>query len=155
MQCLCLLVVVALLLTIVPGRTETPKAGPLIGYTEFRTNLPGGRHANVRTMRAMVVNLDGSGRRELAPELAWEPETWTQFASWSPDGSKAIIGSGWQDPENAKWEEEHKRFRMEPGKWRYDGYLYDLASGALTNVCAVDRVSHYNGVSFSPDGRKL
>jgi len=83
---------------------------PLIGYAELRTDLPGGRHANVRTMRAAVVRVDGSGRRVLAEELAREPDTWTQFAGWSPDGTKAIIARGWNDPENACWEEEHKTF---------------------------------------------
>ena len=29
----------------------------LVGYNEFRTNLPGGRHANVRTTRAMVMRI--------------------------------------------------------------------------------------------------
>jgi hypothetical protein len=41
----------------------------LIGYTEFRTDLPGGRHANVKTRRAVVVKADGTGRRVLAEEL--------------------------------------------------------------------------------------
>jgi TolB protein len=127
----------------------------LIGYTELRTNLPGGRHANTSTSRAFVVHLDGTGRRELAPHLADAPDTWTQFTGWSPDGATAIVGSGWQDPENATWEEENKTFRMEPGRWRYDSWLMDLASGKSTNVTAVDRVSHYNGVSFSADGKKL
>ncbi|MDA0813170.1 MAG: hypothetical protein O3C21_12390, partial [Verrucomicrobia bacterium] len=127
----------------------------LIGYTELRTDLPGGRHANTRTSRAFVVNLDGSGRRELAPHLAQAADTWTQFAGWSMDGATAIIGSGWQDPENAKWEEENKTFRMELGRWRYDSWLMDLASGNLTNVSEVERVSHYNAASFSADGTKL
>jgi len=82
-----------------------------LGYTELRTNLPGGRHANVRTMRAVVVNADGSARRVLAEGLARDPNTWTQFAGWSPDGKIAVLGQGWQGPENAKWEEEHRQFR--------------------------------------------
>ncbi|MCA9213393.1 MAG: PD40 domain-containing protein [Planctomycetales bacterium] len=126
-----------------------------IGYTELRTNLPGGRHANTSTSRAMVINLDGSGKRALVSHLAEPPDTWTQFAGWSPDGSLAIIGNGWQDPDNADWEEEHKTFRMEPGKWRYDSWLINLAEDTLTNVTEVDRVSHYNAVSFTPDGTKL
>ena len=127
----------------------------LIGYTELRTNLAGGRHTNTSTSRAMVVRLDGSGRRELAPHLAEAPDTWTQFAGWSLDGLMAIIGNGWQDPDNAAWEEEHKTFRMEAGRWRYDSWLLDMASGALTNVTQVERVSHYNTVSFAPDSKKL
>lgn len=127
----------------------------VIGYTELRTDLPGGRHPNVSTSRAFVVNLDGTGRRELAPELASAPDTWTQFAGWSPDGSTALIGHGWEDPENARWEEEHGTFRMEPGKWRHDSWLLDWASGRRTNVTAVDRVSHYNSASFAPGGKLL
>jgi len=67
---------------------------PFIGYTELCTDLPGGgRHANVRTMRAVVVKADGSGRRVLAEELVQEPDTWTQFAGWSPDGQWLAYGS--------------------------------------------------------------
>src|SRR5262245_44663253 len=62
-----------------------------IGYTELRTNLPGGRHANVRTMRAVVVNAKGTGRRVLAEGLAGEPDSWTQFAGWCPDGRVAVL----------------------------------------------------------------
>ena len=128
---------------------------PSIGYTTFRTDLPGGRHPNVRTMRAMVIQADGTKRREIASHLAEPADTWTQFSAWSPDGKQAIVGCGWQHPENAKWEEEHKTFRMEAGRWHYDCYLLNLETGDLKNVCAVDRVSHYNGVSFTPDGTQL
>jgi TolB protein len=128
----------------------------LVGYTELRTNLSGGRHANVRTMRAAVVKADGTGRKLLAEELAKEPDTSTQFAGWSPDGTVAVINVGWQSPENAKWEEEHKHFRMEEGKWKLDSCLFDLASGKVVNVTAVERVSHYNGgLFFLPEGRGL
>jgi TolB protein len=129
---------------------------PLVGFTELRTNLPGGRHANVRTMRAAVVTTGGTGRRLLAEELTKEPDTWTQFGGWSPDGKSAIIAVGWQSPENAKWEEENKQFRMDDGRWRLDSCLLDLASGKVTNLTAVDRVSHYNGgLFFLPDGKGL
>lgn len=132
-----------------------PRERPrLIGYTEYRTSLPT-RHANQVTARACVVGADGTGRRELAAELATQPNTWTQFAGWSPDGSLAIVGCGWEDPENAAWEEEHKTFRMTQG-WLYDMYTLDLESGVLTNLTAVDRVSEYNtGIVFLPDSDKL
>lgn len=123
-------------------------AEQLLGFTEFRTDLPGGRHANVRTMRAVVARLDGSGRRELVPELAREADTWTQFAGWSPDGRTAIVGRGWQSPENAKWEEEHRQFRHVKGAWLVDVFLLDMASGRATNITAVERVSDYNGGLF-------
>ena len=128
---------------------------PLIGYSELRTNLPGGRHANVRTMRAAVIRADGTARQTLGESLADVPDSWTQFAGWSPDGETAVIGRGWQDPKNAEWEEEHKTFRMDPGSWSYDAYLYHLTTSTAVNVSAVDRVSHYNAVNYTPDGKKL
>ena len=132
-------------------------AEPLIGYTELRTNLPGGRHANVRTMRATVVKADGSERKRLAEELADDPNAWTQFAGWSPDGKTAIIARGWQTPENANWEDEHGMFRFTKEGWSLDSFLVDLGSSKATNVTAVDRVSFYNGGLFywSNDPTKL
>lgn len=128
------------------------RADHLIGFTELRTNLPGGRHANVRTMRAVVVKMDGSGRRLLADELANDADAWTQFAGWSPDGKIAIVGRGWQSPENAKWEEDHKTFRFSKEAYLYDSHLVDFASGKTTNVTAIDRVSNYNsGLFFWPN----
>lgn len=127
-----------------------------IGYTELQTALPGGRHANVRTMRAMLVNSDGTNRRTIATELVDDPDAWTQFAGWSPDGKQAIVVRGWQDRENAAWEEGHRTFRFLPGKWQLDSCLVDLFTGAVNNVTAVDRVSHYNGgLFFLPEGRGL
>src|ERR1700692_1154247 len=83
----------------------------LIGYTEFRTDLPGGRYVNVATRRAVVVKADGTGRRVLAEALTREKLTWTEFVGWSPDGKTAIFGRGWKSEENGKWEEEHRDFR--------------------------------------------
>ena len=122
----------------------------MIGYSEFRTNLPGGLTANRYTTRAYIMNQDGTRRHSIAEELAERPNTWTQFAGWSPDGNIAIIGCGWESPENAEWEEEHKGFRMTEGSL-YDMYLLEMATGKLTNVTAVDRVSIYNaGLWFWP-----
>src|SRR4051794_4887205 len=129
---------------------------PLIGYTEFRTDLPGGRHANVRTMRAVLARADGTGRREVGAKLVDQADAWTQFAGWSPDGKRAILSRGWQSPENARWEEEHRQFRMEAGKWQLDSCLLDLATGKITHLTSVDRVSHHNGgLFFLPGGRGL
>src|SRR5688572_18645357 len=80
-------------------RAAEPAPDRLLGYTELRTDLPGGRHANVRTMRAVVAKADGSQRRVLAEDLVRGPDAWTQFAGWSPDGTAAVIGRGWQSPE--------------------------------------------------------
>ena len=135
---------------------EPTSEQPLIGYTELQTNLPGGRHANVRTMRATVVRADGSGRARIADELADETDAWTQFAGWSPDGKQAIVSRGWQDAENANWEQEHKTFRMEPKKWLLDSCLVNIATGKVSNLTAVDRVSHYNGgLFFMPEAKTL
>jgi Tol biopolymer transport system component len=136
---------------------EPSRPGQLIGYTELRTNLPGGRHANVRTMRAGIVNADGSAYRMIAAELADQPDAWTQFAGWSPDGSFAIVGRGWESPENAAWEEANRTFRFTKEGWLLDSYLVEVATGKAQNVTAVDRVSFYNGGLFfwSNDGNKL
>src|SRR5262249_39141003 len=75
-------------------RDDTPP-DRLIGYSELRTNLPGGRHVNVKTMRAVVVKADGTGRRVLAEELTREAGSWTQFTGWSPDGKAAIFSRNW------------------------------------------------------------
>ena len=120
----------------------------LIGCTELRTNLPGGRHANVVTMRATVRGADGSERETLGENLIDEANSWTQFAGWSPDGKLAIIARGWESPENAQWEEEHQTFRFTADGWKLDSYLYDLASRQADNVTAVERVSFYNGGLF-------
>jgi Tol biopolymer transport system component len=133
-------------------QAETAWPEALIGYTELRTNLPGGRHANVVTMRAQVVKADGTGRRALAGELTREANSWTQFAGWSPDGRTAIIERGWESTENGKWEEEHKTFRFTSDGWLCDSYLLDLAGGEAVNTTAVERVSFHNsGLFFWPD----
>ena len=87
----------------------------LIGYSEYRTNLPGGQFGNFSTTRVYLVRGDGTGRRMLAGELVQKPNTWTQFAGWSPGGRQAIIFSGWESPENGAWEEEHQTFRIIEG----------------------------------------
>lgn len=152
-----LFVVLGTLFGALPGWASQPEAiNAWIGYTELQTNLPGGRHENVRTMRARMRTLDGTRQRHLGEELVDDPNAWTQFAGWSPGGQHAIVSRGWQDPENARWEEEHKTFRMEPGKWLLDTCLVDFDSGRITNVTAIERVSHYNGgLFFLPEGRGL
>lgn len=135
-----------------PVARADPVPGSLIGYTELRTNLPGGRHANVTTMRAVVVTANGTGRQVLAQDLTREKHTWTQFAGWSPDGKTAIIGRGWESPENGKWEEDHKMFRFNAEGWLYDMYLLDLANNKATNLTSIDRVSFHNsGLFFWPN----
>ena len=120
----------------------------MIGYNEHRTNLPGGRHPNCSTNRAMVVKADGTQRKPIASELADEAGSWTQFAGWSPDGKTAVIGRGWESDENARWEEEHQTFRFTAEGWLYDSFLVDIATGKADNVTAVDRVSFHNAGLF-------
>jgi len=132
-------------------QADSPPAA-LIGYTQLRTNLPGGRHVNVGTMRAAVTQADGINQRLLAEELTREPDTWTQFAGWSPDGSTAILGRGWESPKNGKWEEEHKTFRFTAESYLYDCYLLLMDTGQVTNLTAIERVSFYNtGLFFWPN----
>lgn len=107
-------------ITTAEKRSGTVWPTTLIGYTEYRTDLPGGRHANVVTMRACVIRSDGRRRRVLASRLTEKPHTWTQFAGWSTDGRIAIVGNGWESPENAAWEEEHRQFRFNAEGWLYD-----------------------------------
>jgi hypothetical protein len=132
----------------------------LIGYTELRTNLPGGRAANIKTERAVVVKADGTGRRVLAEELTREAGYWTQFVGWSPDGKAASLYRGWVNEENAKWEEEHKTFRSIPDNGRSGGYLVDLASGKATKRTPVEEKKSeliknlVHGRSISPDGKR-
>jgi Tol biopolymer transport system component len=123
----------------------------LVGCTEYRADLPGGMHPYLTSQRACLARSDSSSRQQLAEELTREPSTWTSFAGWSPDGRLAIIASGWESLENAAWEEQHQTFRMTEG-WRHDQCLLDLASGALINVTAVERVGNYNaGLFFWPN----
>jgi TolB protein len=134
------------------GASEPALSARLIGYTEGRNDLPDGQFVNWVTNRACVVRADGSGRRVLANELTQKPHAWTQFGGWSPDGSQAIVLSLWESPENAAWERKHRKFRMTEG-WLVDSCLFEMTTGKLINLTAVDRVSIYNtGLFFLPAG---
>jgi Tol biopolymer transport system component len=133
----------------------------LIGYTEHRTDLPGGRHANIKTRRAVVVKADGTGRRVLAEELTREAGSWTEFGGWSPDGKAARLSRYWKSDEVGKWEEEHKDFRPIGDGVRHDAYLVDLASGKATKQTPVEQKKKseliknlVHGLSLSPDGKR-
>ena len=65
----------------------------------------------------MLTHTDGRTRRELGAQLVENDDSWPQFTGWSPDGRKALIQVGWQDPVNAQWEEEDRTFRMRPDTW--------------------------------------
>jgi hypothetical protein len=149
--------VIALVLALMPANVHA--GGPAaerpafqIGYTAHRTNLPGGQSVNRSTSRAYVVEGDGSGARELAPELRSKPNQWTQLGSWSPNGRQAVILQCWESAENGKWEHDHKQFRFSAEHWLVDIVLSDVASGKLTNLTSVGRVSFYNvGLHFWPE----
>jgi len=143
------------------GPRVEPLPDLLIGYTEHRTDLPGGRHANVKTRRAVVVKADGTGRRVLAEELTREPGYSTQFVGWSPDGKAARLSRSWKSEDVGKWEEEHKTFRSIGDGVRYDPYLVDLAGGTATKQPpAPDKKQSeliknlIHGMSISPDGKR-
>jgi Tol biopolymer transport system component len=131
-------------------RADDPVQPPdrLIGYTEFRTDLPGGRHVNVKTRRAVLVKADGTGKRFLDEDLPREKGCCTQFRGWSPDGKLAILNWNWQSEENGKWEEEHRTFRTTVDGSRGDCYLFDVATGKATNMTAIERVSTNNNYMY-------
>ena len=60
-----------------------------IGYTELRTNLPGGRHANVRTMRAV----SGVSRQQAQAAHQSAPGTLHYHITPSADGRWLMYGS--------------------------------------------------------------
>ena len=70
-------------------RVRTTLANQLLGYTEFRTDLPGGRQPNIRTMRACVANADGSARKHIP---TGNPFNFSP--GWSPDGQWLLFVSG-------------------------------------------------------------
>ncbi len=149
---ICLLSVLLVPFFIGCVKTQPEISGYQVGYTELRTNLPGGRHANTSTMRAAIIGIDGKGRRLILEELASAPNSSTQFVGWSPDGKTAIIGRGWKSIENAAWEEEHKAFRHIEGGETYDSYLVDVENNTAFNVTAVEQVSFSNtGVFYWPN----
>src|SRR5262245_59334002 len=155
LRCLPLVLVAAALTsgTLRSSPRVEPPPDRLIGYTEFRTDLPGGRYVTCRTGRAVVIKADGTGQRVLDEELTREKGWATQFYGWSPDAKTAILLRSWESEENGKWEEEHKTFRYSKGGWLVDGYLFDLASGKATNVTGVGRVSHFNeGLGWTSPG---
>src|SRR5262249_721945 len=130
-----------------PPEVAEDSGSDWIGYTEYRTNLPGGRHPNQAPMRAYIVRGNGKDQRPVAEELTKKPDTWTQFGAWSPDGKLAVIYQCFNSPKNAAAEEKQGSFRIE-GRFS-DCYFLDLATGKLTNLTAVERVSHNNaGLSF-------
>lgn len=140
---------VFVLLSPIVGIAEEPHGDvPTVGYTQYRCHLAGGRHANIRTMRATISRIDGTERRTLCDDLIDNADAWTQFVGWSPDRQTAIVARGWQSPTNAEWEEAHQTFRFTAEGWSLDSFLVDLKSRTATNVTAVDRVSFYNGGLF-------
>jgi TolB protein len=135
-----------------------------IGYTEFRTNLPGGRHPNEATKRACMVQADGTKRRVLGQELTEKPHNWTQFTGWSPDGKLAIIVHASNRPDNAALEEKQRDFRFEGRS--SDSYFFNMATEELTKLTAIEDGKNWkdlakklgnlvHGFSISPDGKRL
>src|SRR5262249_52086523 len=114
-----------------------------------------------KTMRAVVVKADGTGRRVLAEELTREAGWWTQFAGWSSDGKAARLVRYWKRDEVGKWEEEHKRYRGTGDPDVHDAYLGDLARGKATKQAPVEERTKseliknlVHGLSLSPDGKR-
>jgi Tol biopolymer transport system component len=133
------------------GKPADKRPGYAIGYTVQRTDLTG-YFPNRVTGRAFVVKGDGTGARQLAPELTRKPNQYCQFAGWSPDGRQAILYQAWESPENGAWEDKHGRFRFSAEHWLLDTILLDMDSHKATNLTSVERVSFYNaGLGFWPE----
>jgi len=131
--------------------TQTARPTNWIGYSDMRCDDPRGQFYNWNTTRAMIVRGDGGQRRELAPGLIDRPDTWTQFAGWSPDGRQAIVLRCWEDEANYIWERANKTFRHTQG-WLVDSCLIDMQTGRVEIPTAIDRVSTYNaGMFFWPN----
>jgi hypothetical protein len=75
------------------ARFAVNRANYVIGYTDMQCDDSRGQFYNWRTSRAMIVRADGSGRREIGASLITGTNTWTQFASWWPDGRRAVLHS--------------------------------------------------------------
>src|SRR2546426_961494 len=60
---LCLVAVAVAFCPVILRADDDKPPDLLIGYTEFRTDLPGGRYVNIATRRAVVAKADGTGRR--------------------------------------------------------------------------------------------
>ena len=66
----------------------TPRSPPAEMYQS-----PFSHPMSARPGWLLVMRADGSGRRVLAEQIAGEPDTWIQFAGWSPDGKLLLYGS--------------------------------------------------------------
>jgi hypothetical protein len=101
--------VVALAFALMPanvhaGEPAAERTAFQIGYTAHRTNLPGGQFVNRSTSRAYTIEGDGTGAKELAPEMRSKSNRCTQLDTWSPDGRQAVILQCWESAENGKWD---------------------------------------------------
>jgi Tol biopolymer transport system component len=133
-----------------PGKPADKCVDYWIGYTAQRADLQG-YFANRSTSSAFMVRGDGSGTKQLAPELASKPNQFTSFANWSPDGRQAILYQTWESPENGAWEDKHGSFRFSAEHWLVDTILLDMKTRKTTNITSADRVSFYNvGLHFWP-----
>lgn len=140
-----LLTFVALTLSCCLARAAEPTPDQLIGYNEQRTNLPGGRHANVSTTRAKLVRADGTGLRKLADRGGYRGVTEfldvpdyhggsSDVPVWSAD-AQSVFGI-------AKVGNNIELFRI------------SLAGQPVRLTTSADGTSHYHPKP-SPDGRLL
>jgi TolB protein len=133
------------------GEPAGKRADYAIGHTAHRTDLTG-YFANRVTSRAFIVQGDGSGTKQLAPELTVKPNQFCQFAGWSPDERQAILYQIWERPENGAWEDKHGMWRFSAEHCLEDIILLDMDSQKTTNITAANRVSFYNvGLHFWPE----
>lgn len=126
--------------------------GLSLGYTTLATAIPGGRHQNIRTMRAMRMRLDGSAPSEIDASAIANADTWTSVASCASDGT-IYMQIGWQSPVNAVHEELARSHLFRPGSWMLDVAARIPGSTRSINLSDRDRISHINlGPLAMPSG---
>ncbi len=97
-----------------------------ITYSTYRTNIPGLRHYNTRTLRPNLYSSKTNSSRIIAPHMIDSENSYTSVGFWNQDGErKVILQYRWEDPENAKWEEENNTFRYSTG-WKSRDLIADL-----------------------------
>lgn len=98
----------------------------LIGYTELRMNLPGGRHANVRTMRAVTVKGNGSDRRPIARgEQSWNLQWVYGETPLIPRSEPGRFDCLWIQPAPniVTWNDHHWLYYVGLATIRRDGFV--------------------------------
>ncbi|MCL1795141.1 MAG: hypothetical protein FWG34_14900 [Oscillospiraceae bacterium] len=119
-----------------------------IAYSQSKTNLKGGKWANVATTKSYIVNMadDGATQEpfEIASEYKYENgREWSvQFAGWDSD-SEIRFYRAWTEQEHAQKEEEKKSFIFDNDKKILHTWKYNLDTGEAADITEIEKVSDY------------